>query len=85
VGALSGNSFWLARAELGTSFVLARPVVFADIGWAGDRSSFGNPGKPISGAGMGASFLDGMIRFDLAKGVHPNRTVRGYLYLEARF
>lgn len=84
-GALSGNSFWLGRAELGTSFVLARPVVFADIGWAGDRSSFGNPGKPISGAGVGASFLDGMIRFDLAKGIQPNRTARGYLYLEARF
>ncbi|HUF65904.1 MAG TPA: ShlB/FhaC/HecB family hemolysin secretion/activation protein [Gemmatimonadaceae bacterium] len=84
-GALSGNSFWLGRAEVGTPFVLARPVAFADIGWAGDRSSFGNPGKPISGAGIGVSFLDGMIRFDLAKGIHPTRTVRGYLYLEARF
>lgn len=84
-GALAGNSFWLGRAELGTSFVMARPVVFADIGWAGDRSSFGNPGTPISGAGVGASFLDGMIRFDLAKGIQPSRTLRGYLYLEARF
>jgi len=84
-GALGGNSFWLGRAELGSSFVLARPVVFADIGWAGDRSSFGTPGKPISGAGIGASFLDGMIRFDLAKGIQPSRSLRGYLYLEARF
>lgn len=84
-GALSENSFWLGRAEIGTTFVLARPVVFADAGWAGDRSSFGNPGKPLSGAGIGASFADGMIRFDLAKGIQPNRSLRGYLYLEARF
>jgi hypothetical protein len=84
-GALSGNSFWLGRAEVGSSFALARPVVFVDFGWAGDRSSFGNPGKPISGAGIGASFLDGMIRFDIAKGIEPNRSLRGYLYLEARF
>lgn len=84
-GALRGNSFWLGRAELGSSFVLARPVLFADIGWAGDRNDFGSQGKPISGAGLGVSFLDGMIRFDLAKGIQPNRSLRGYMYLEARF
>jgi len=84
-GAMRGNSFWLGRAEFGSSFVLARPVLFADIGWAGERNDFGAPGKPISGTGVGASFLDGMVRFDLAKGIQPNRSVRGYLYLEARF
>jgi hypothetical protein len=84
-GALSGNSYWLSRAEVGSSFALARPVVFADIGWAGERSSFGDAGKPLSGAGVGASFLDGMIRLDLAKGIVPNRAPRAYLYLEARF
>lgn len=84
-GAMAGNAFWLGRVELGSSFVLARPVVFADIGWAGERSDFGNPGTPMSGAGAGLSVMDGMIRFDLAKGIEPNRTLRGYLYLEARF
>lgn len=81
----AGNSYWLARAEIGSSFVLARPVVFADFGWAGDRGDFSSPGTPISGAGVGASFLDGLVRFDIAKGIRPERGVRGYLYLEARF
>jgi hypothetical protein len=84
-GAVAGNSFWMGRAEFGSSFVLVRPVVFADIGWAGDRGDFGNPGQPISGVGAGVSALDGMIRFDLAKGIRPDRALRGYLYLEARF
>lgn len=81
----AGDSYWLARAEVGSSFVLARPVVFADFGWAGDRSDFSSPGTPISGAGIGASLLDGLVRFDVAKGIRPSRGVRGYLYLEARF
>jgi hypothetical protein len=81
----AGNSYWLARGEIGSSFVLARPVLFADFGWAGDRRDFSNPGTPISGAGVGASFLDGLVRFDVAKGIRPERGVRGYLYLEARF
>jgi hypothetical protein len=85
VGARSGNAFWMARAELGSSFVLARPVLFADIGWAGDRRSFGSPGRPLSGAGVGLSVLDGILRFDLAKGIQPSSGLRGYLYLEARF
>lgn len=84
-GVLSGNSFWMTRAEFGSTFVLARPVLFADLGWAGDRAEFGHPGRPISGAGVGVSFLDGMLRVDLAKGIQPNRGVRGYFYLEARF
>lgn len=85
VATRAGNSYWLARAEVGSSFVMARPVVFADFGWAGDRADFSSPGAPISGAGVGASFLDGLVRFDVAKGIRPSRGVRGYLYLEARF
>jgi hypothetical protein len=81
----AGDSYWLARGEIGSSFVLARPVIFADFGWAGDRADFSSPGTPISGAGVGASFLDGLVRFDVAKGIRPERGVRGYLYLEARF
>jgi hypothetical protein len=85
VGAVAGNSFWMSRAELGSSFVLARPVLFADVGWAGDRSDFNAPGRPLSGAGAGVSVLDGMLRFDVAKGIHPRSGLRGYVYLEARF
>lgn len=84
-GAAIGNAFWMSRVELGSSFVGARPVVFYDIGWAGDRDRFTNPGRPISGAGVGASFMDGLIRFDVARGIYPEKKIRANLYVEARF
>jgi hemolysin activation/secretion protein len=75
----------MGRAELGYSLVTARPIVFYDVGWAGDRNRFGTPGRPMSGVGVGASFLDGLVRWDLARGIYPGRTWRADLYLEARF
>ncbi|MGI8498159.1 MAG: BamA/TamA family outer membrane protein [Gemmatimonadaceae bacterium] len=81
----AGDAFWMGRAELGYSLVTARPIVFSDIGWAGDRARFGAPGRPMSGVGVGASFLDGLIRWDLARGIYPGRTWRADAYLEARF
>ena len=80
-----GNAYWLGRAELGANRTAFRPSVFYDVGWTGDRSDFGRPGRPLSGFGIGASALDGIVRFDLAKGVWPAKSVRGYLYLDARF
>jgi hypothetical protein len=85
VGSAAGDAFWMARAELGTSYVAARPVLFYDLGWAGRRAEWQHPGVPLSGAGVGASIMDGLIRFDLAKGIRPRRGVRADLYLEARF
>jgi hypothetical protein len=84
-GTYFGDAFWMGRVELGSSFVGARPVVFYDVGWAGDRRDFGDPGKPMSGAGVGASFMDGLVRFDLARGIYPQKKVRASLYVEARF
>ena len=84
-GTMFGDAFWMGRLELGSSLVGARPVVFYDIGWAGDRSNFSDPGKPMSGAGVGASFMDGLVRFDLARGIYPEKKIRANLYLEARF
>jgi hemolysin activation/secretion protein len=84
-GTAAGDAFWLARAELGTSVVSVRPVVFYDVGWAGDRSDWQHPGRPLSGAGVGASFMDGLIRFDLARGIYPRDQFRADIYLEARF
>ena len=79
-----GPSFWMTRVELGTSFVGARPVVFYDAGWAGP-TDWKAMGRAMSGAGIGASFLDGMIRFDVARGIYPRVQTRVDLYLEARF
>jgi hypothetical protein len=39
----------------------------------------------LSGAGIGASFMDGLIRVDVAKGIYPEKSVRTNLYVEARF
>ncbi len=84
-GTAVGEAFWLGRVELGSDNVAVRPVVFGDFGWAGPRDGWSAIGRPMSGVGVGASFLDGMIRLDLARGIHPRWQTRLDLYLEARF
>jgi hemolysin activation/secretion protein len=81
----AGTAFWLARTELGLDATGVRPVVFYDAGWAGPRERFGRPGRPLSGAGVGASFLDGLVRADLSRGIAPERRWRLDLSLDARF
>ncbi|HUQ21229.1 MAG TPA: hypothetical protein VM099_16535 [Gemmatimonadaceae bacterium] len=84
-GGAIGDAYWLTRLELGSSFVGARPVIFGDLGWAGDRSDWKHPGRPLSGAGVGASFMDGLVRFDVARGIYPEKKIRANLYVDARF
>jgi hypothetical protein len=84
-GVQFGDAFWFGRAEFGTSRVGFRPVVFYDIGWAGSREDFGDSGRPMCGAGVGASIMDGLIRFDVARGIYPEKKIRANLYVEARF
>jgi len=81
----SGNSFWLGRAELGKQFVVARPTIFYDVGWAGDRSAWSHPGRPVSGAGAGLSFMDGLFRMDVSRGISPRKRTLLDFYFEARF
>lgn len=85
VGVAVGDAYWLTRLELGLGTVAARPIIFGDLGWAGDRNRFSEAVVPVSGAGVGASFLDGLIRLDLAKGIRPVGGVRASLYLDSRF
>ncbi|MDQ2667847.1 MAG: hypothetical protein M3Z05_17790 [Gemmatimonadota bacterium] len=84
-GLEAGNAFWLGRAELAQGVGVVRPVVFADLGWAGDRGSWSKIGVPMSGAGAGMSIMDGLIRFDVARGINPERHWRVDTYIEARF
>ncbi len=84
-GAAIGDAFWMTSAEFGTSNVGIRRIVFADLGWAGNRRNFSHPGRPLSGAGVGTSFMDGLIRIDVAKGIYPEKSVRANLYVESRF
>jgi hypothetical protein len=84
---LSGNSYWLTRTELAYDAGGVRPSLFTDIGWTGDRSQlYRNAlGRPMSGVGAGASFMDGLIRFDVARGLYPQKRWRVDMYVEARF
>jgi hypothetical protein len=79
-GAASGPAFWRTRAELATSFPAARLALFSDAGWAGPKAGF-TRGRPLVSAGIGASFLDGTIRIDLARALRPPTAWRLYLYL----
>ena len=83
--AQSGDAYWLARGELSRIVYGMRPVLFADVGWTGDRTRLSEVGRPLSGAGAGFSLLDGLIRFDVARGVHPRRQTRVDLYVDAVF
>jgi hypothetical protein len=84
-GAKFGNAFWLARAEVAPGDGAVRPTIFADLGWAGDRARVREVGRPMSGVGVGASLLDGLVRFDVARGIYPGKGFRVESYVEARF
>lgn len=81
----SGNAYWMTRGELSRTVYGLRPVVFADFGWTGDRTRMSAVGRPLSGAGTGISLLDGLIRFDVARGIHPRKQWRVDLYVDAVF
>ncbi|WP_420127779.1 BamA/TamA family outer membrane protein [Longimicrobium sp.] len=82
-GALvGGEAFWRARAEVGTPLPAARLVLFSDAGWAGARDGW-DWDPPLLSAGIGASFLDGLLRFDVARALREPRGWRVDLYLDA--
>jgi hypothetical protein len=84
-GTRIGNSYWLSRSELGYGTMASKSTLFLDLGWAGDRSDFTTPGRPIAGWGMGTSFVDGLFRIDVARGIYPRKGTRIDLSLGARF
>jgi hypothetical protein len=83
--AQSGTAFWMTRMELARSSEFMRTVLFGDLGWAGDREKWGEFGRPLSGAGVGFSFLDGLVRFDAARGIYPRKDMRFAFYFNAPF
>ncbi|HEU4994812.1 MAG TPA: ShlB/FhaC/HecB family hemolysin secretion/activation protein [Gemmatimonadaceae bacterium] len=83
--AQAGNAFWLGRLEVGGAVSGVRPVVFGDVGWVGDRETWRDVGRPMSGVGVGASMMDGLIRVDLARGLYPQKRLRFDAYLNAKF
>jgi hemolysin activation/secretion protein len=79
-GITNGDAFWRSRLELSTQLPAARVVLFSDAGWAGPRSNF-EKGRPLIGAGAGASFLDGLVRFDIARALRSPTGWRLDLYV----
>ncbi len=80
-GVASGTAFWRARAEIGNTFPAARLVGFTDLGWAGDRHDFG-AGTTLLDVGIGGSFLDGLVRIDLARALRGPRGTRLEFYFD---
>ncbi len=81
-----GDAFWLGRSELGlTRSPALRPTLFLDVGWAGSRRDVNNIVRPLSGAGIGLSFLDGLLRIDVSRGIWPERRWRTDFYLGSVF
>jgi hypothetical protein len=82
-GVIAGESFWRVRAEVGNAFPAARLTLFSDLGWAGPRGEF-RSGKPLLGTGVGASFLDGLVRMDLTRAMRGVTGWRFDLYFDGR-
>jgi hypothetical protein len=79
--ALAGPDFWRGRVEVANQFPAARLAAFSDAGWAGTGVSLGR-GRPLVSAGLGASFLDGIVRIDLARGLSQPRGWRMDFYVD---
>jgi hypothetical protein len=80
-GAFSGDAFWRGRFEIGTQLPAFRLAVFSDAGWAGPRAEF-QTGRAKWGGGIGVSFLDGLVRLDLARAFSTPRGWRVGMYLD---
>jgi len=86
VGELVGEAFWFARMEVGPGVPAARLVVFLDLLEVGSRAELGQ-GTTHQALGVGASFLDGLLRMDLARELRGGleRNWRFHLYLDGLF
>lgn len=76
-----GTAFWRARGEVGSAFAGARLSLFSDVGWVGERSNI-RLDDPLAAIGVGASLLDGLVRFDLARAVRGSDRWKVHLYLD---
>jgi len=83
VGTVAGDAFWMGRAQLASGNPVFRPVLFADIGWAGQRDQF-TSASPVSSTGAGFAALDGFVRLDVSRAISPGRQWRLDLYFEIR-
>ncbi|HSJ10794.1 MAG TPA: ShlB/FhaC/HecB family hemolysin secretion/activation protein, partial [Longimicrobiales bacterium] len=74
-----GERYWRTRTELGFGITGARLALFSDAGWAGPRAQLQSRPSLLS-AGVGGSFLDGLLRVDLARALRGERGWRLHLH-----
>ncbi|HUP90215.1 MAG TPA: BamA/TamA family outer membrane protein [Longimicrobiales bacterium] len=79
---LSGEAFWRGRAEIGLGMPAIKLVAFSDVGWAGARDQY-KTAKPLLSVGAGASLLDGIVRFDVARALRAPKGWGLSLYFDA--
>ncbi len=77
-----GDAFWRARLELANRWPAARVVLFGDVGRAGPREHL-SLAKSLAGVGVGVSFLDGLVRLDIARAVRSPTGWRLDFYTDA--
>jgi hypothetical protein len=80
-GSFQGTGAWVTRGEVGTRGEGIRGVLFADAGWAGPRGELFDH-RPGVSVGLGLSLMDGVLRFDLARGVQRGEAWRFHFYLD---
>jgi hypothetical protein len=78
----SGTSMARARLEVARARPAANFILFTDWGWAGERTRIRGEDQRWS-VGAGSSLLDGLVRVDVAYGLHRPRGWRLDLYLDA--
>lgn len=82
--ALAGPDYGRARVELANQLPAARLALFSNAGWAGTFDAFHRADIAYS-VGVGASFLDGLLRVDLARRIEPDPGTRVELWVDAIF
>jgi Omp85 superfamily domain len=83
-GILHGTSYWRGRAELTRGVPAVKLSLFSDAGWAGSRDHF-STADALASAGIGATFLDGLIRFDIARALRRPIGWRTDLFVSSSF
>lgn len=63
----AGDGFWRTRAEFATTFPVLRAALFSDMGSTWGRGGFDGVHHRLHSAGIGLSFLEGLLRVDLAR------------------
>ncbi|HEV8400305.1 MAG TPA: hypothetical protein VGQ18_10780 [Gemmatimonadales bacterium] len=80
-GVMSGDAYWRARGEIANSWPAARVALFCDVGRAAPRDRL-SLAHPLVGVGVGASFLDGLLRIDLGRALKSPKGWRLDFYMD---